>query len=150
VVKKARRVNASFVRLRKKLRHQSEGFAISRGLMSNTSWPTRERTVSGSSTHGMRTAVSKVLQAAVDWNLLEQNPARGIHIGDRAPKTERLYLNPKEVGRFLAIRISKQLSMSTRTQFLKRNGVRSTKSLRFCSLMFTRLQPIQKIRRSTD
>ena len=50
----------------------------------------------------MRTEISKVMQAAVDWNLLEQNPARGIRIGDRAPKTERLYLNPKEVGRLLA------------------------------------------------
>jgi len=50
----------------------------------------------------MRTAISKVLQAAVDWSLLEQNPARGICIGDRAPKTERLYLNPKEVGQLLA------------------------------------------------
>jgi len=53
-------------------------------------------------TPAVRTAISKVLQAAVDWNLLEQNPARGICIGDRAPKTERLYLNPKEVGRLLA------------------------------------------------
>jgi len=49
----------------------------------------------------MRTAISKVLQAAVDWSLLEQNPARGIRIGDRAPKTERPYLNPKEVARLL-------------------------------------------------
>jgi hypothetical protein len=40
----------------------------------------------------------KVLQAAVDWNLLEQNPARGIRIGDRTPKKERLYLNPREAG----------------------------------------------------
>ena len=61
----------------------------------------RKNGFSGSSAHGMRTAISKVLQAAVDWNLLEQNPARGIRIGDRAPKTERLYLNPKEVGRLL-------------------------------------------------
>ena len=61
-----------------------------------------EARFSGSSTHGMRTAISKVLQAAVDWNLLEQNPARGICIGDRAPKAERLYLNPREVGRLLA------------------------------------------------
>lgn len=61
----------------------------------------RKHGFSGSSTHGMRTAISKVMQAAVDWNLLEQNPARGIRIGDRAPKTERLYLNPKEVGRLL-------------------------------------------------
>jgi len=62
----------------------------------------RKNGFSGSSAHGMRTAISKVMQAAVDWNLLEQNPARGIRIGDRAPKTERLYLNPKEVGRLLA------------------------------------------------
>ena len=62
----------------------------------------RKNGFSGSSTHGMRTAISKVLQAAVDWSLLEQNPARGICIGDRAPKTERLYLNPKEVGQLLA------------------------------------------------
>jgi integrase len=62
----------------------------------------RKHGFSGSSTHGMRTAISKVMQAAVDWNLLEQNPAKGICIGDRAPKTERLYLNPKEVGRLLA------------------------------------------------
>jgi integrase len=62
----------------------------------------RKNGFSGSSTHGIRTAISKVLQAAVDWNLLEQNPARGIRIGDRAPKTERLYLNPNEVGRLLA------------------------------------------------
>jgi integrase len=61
----------------------------------------RKHGFSGSSTHGMRTAISKVLQAAVDWNLLEQNPARGIRIGDRTPKTERLYLNPKEVGQLL-------------------------------------------------
>jgi len=61
----------------------------------------RKQGFSGSSAHGMRTTISKVLQAAVDWNLLEQNPARGIRIGDRAPKTERLYLNPKEVGRLL-------------------------------------------------
>ncbi len=57
---------------------------------------------SGSSAHGMRTAISKVLQTAVDWNLLEQNPARGIRVGDRAPKAERLYLNPTEVVRLLA------------------------------------------------
>jgi integrase len=62
----------------------------------------RKNGLSGSSTHGMRTAISKVLQAAVDWDLLEQNPARGIRIGDRAPKTERPYLNPKDVGRLLA------------------------------------------------
>ena len=62
----------------------------------------RRQGLSGSSVHGMRTTLSKVLQAAVEWNLLEQNPARGIRLGDRAPKTERLYLTPPEVLRLLA------------------------------------------------
>ena len=61
----------------------------------------RKGGLSGSSVHGMRTALSKLLQAAVDWNLLEQNPARGIRIGDRTPETERLYLNSLEVQRLL-------------------------------------------------
>ena len=61
----------------------------------------RQQGFSGSSAHGMRTALSKVLQAAVDWNLLEQNPARGIRIGDRTPMTERVFLNPKEVTKLL-------------------------------------------------
>ncbi len=58
--------------------------------------------LSGSTVHGIRTALGKVLQSAVDWGFLEQNPARGIRIGDRQPKTERLYLNPSEVRRLLA------------------------------------------------
>ncbi len=57
--------------------------------------------LSGSSIHGMRTALSKVLQAAVEWNLLEQNPARCLHIGDRTPRTERLYLDASEVRSLL-------------------------------------------------
>ena len=61
----------------------------------------RKQGLSGSSVHGIRTALGKVLQAAVDWNLLEQNPTRGIRMGDRTPKTERLYLCPQEVLRLL-------------------------------------------------
>ena len=61
----------------------------------------RNSGLSGSSVHGMRTALSKVLQAAVDWNFIELNPARGIRIGDRGPKTERLYLNSSEALRLL-------------------------------------------------
>src|SRR4029077_12010610 len=61
----------------------------------------RDSGLSGSSVHGLRTALSKVLQAAVDWNFLELNPARGIRIGDRRPKTETLYLNSSEVLRLL-------------------------------------------------
>lgn len=62
----------------------------------------RKQGLSGSSVHGIRTALGKVLQAAVDWNLLEQNPARGIRLGDRAPKAERLYLTPAEVQRLVS------------------------------------------------
>jgi len=62
----------------------------------------RKQGLSGSSVHGIRTALGKVLQAAVDWNLLEQNPTRGIHLGDRTPKTERLHLTPPEVLRLVS------------------------------------------------
>ena len=58
----------------------------------------RKQGFSGSSVHGMRTALGKVLQAAVDWNYLEQNPARGIRLGDRAPLQERVYLMPEQLS----------------------------------------------------
>ncbi len=58
----------------------------------------RKQGLSGSSVHGMRTALGKVLQAAVDWNYLEQNPARGIRLGDRAPLQERVYLMPQQLS----------------------------------------------------
>jgi integrase len=62
----------------------------------------RKQGFSGSSVHGMRTALGKVLQAAVDWNLLEENPTRVIHLGDRMPKTQRLYLTPPQMVRLLS------------------------------------------------
>jgi integrase len=49
----------------------------------------------------MRTALGKVLQAAVDWNYLEQNTARGIRLGDRAPAKERAYLLPEQLSPLL-------------------------------------------------
>jgi integrase len=61
----------------------------------------RKQGFSGSSVHGMRTALGKVLQAAVDWNYLEQNPARGIRLGDRAPAKERTYLLPEQLSPLL-------------------------------------------------
>jgi integrase len=57
--------------------------------------------LSGSSVHGIRTALGKILQVAVEWGYLEQNVARGIRLGDRSPKTERLYLTPPEVSRLV-------------------------------------------------
>ena len=58
----------------------------------------RKQGFSGSSVHGIRTALGKVLQAAVDWNYLEHNSARGIRLGDRTPVQERVYLMPKQVS----------------------------------------------------
>jgi len=61
----------------------------------------RRSGLSGSSVHGIRTALGKILQVAVDWGYLEQNVARGIRLGDRSPKTERLYLAAPEVSRLV-------------------------------------------------
>jgi integrase len=55
----------------------------------------------GSTVHSMRTTLSKVLQSAVDWDYLEQNPARGIRIGDRAPVLERKFLDPEQIRQLL-------------------------------------------------
>jgi integrase len=63
----------------------------------------RKQGYSGSSIHGMRTALAKVLQSAVDWGYLEQNSARGVNVGNREPKNERLYLSPDEVRRLVAV-----------------------------------------------
>ena len=62
----------------------------------------KRRGYSGSSIHGMRTALGKVLQSAVDWGYTEQNAARGINIGSREPKTERLYLSARESVKLIA------------------------------------------------
>ena len=62
----------------------------------------RRQGFSGSSVHGMRTALGKVLQAAVDWNYLEHNAARGIRLGDRTPVQEQKYLMPEQVSPLLS------------------------------------------------
>lgn len=61
----------------------------------------RKLGLSGSSVHGIRTALRKVLQAAVDWDYLEENSARGIRLGDRAPLQERAYLLPDQLSPLL-------------------------------------------------
>jgi integrase len=50
----------------------------------------------------MRTTLSKVFQAAVDWGYLELNAARGIRIGNREPEGERLYLTASETTKLIA------------------------------------------------
>ncbi|MGH9494860.1 MAG: tyrosine-type recombinase/integrase [Candidatus Sulfotelmatobacter sp.] len=52
---------------------------------------------SGAHVHGMRTTLSKVLQAAVEWGLLESNPARGCRIGHRESVKQRTYLTAEQV-----------------------------------------------------
>ena len=49
----------------------------------------------------MRTALGKVLQAAVDWDYLEENSARGIRLGDRTPVRERPHLLPDHISLLL-------------------------------------------------
>ena len=61
----------------------------------------RRTGLSGSTVHGIRTALSRVLQSAVDWGYIEQNPVRGIVLGNRAPIEERLYLSPTQVRTLL-------------------------------------------------
>jgi integrase len=62
----------------------------------------RKQGLSGSSVHGIRTALGKVLQAAVDWEYIEENPARGIRLGDRTPSQERVYLMPEQISPLLS------------------------------------------------
>jgi hypothetical protein len=40
-------------------------------------------------------------QAAVDWNYLEENLARGIRLGDRTPAKERMYPLPEQLSPLL-------------------------------------------------
>jgi integrase len=62
----------------------------------------RKQGLSGSSVHGIRTALGKVLQAAVDWDYLKENSARGICLGDRTPVQERAYLLPDQLAHLLS------------------------------------------------
>jgi integrase len=57
----------------------------------------RQQDYAGSTVHSMRTTLSKVLKSAVDWGYLDQNPARGIQIGDRTPVRERVFLMPQQI-----------------------------------------------------
>lgn len=54
------------------------------------------------SVHGMRTALSKLLQSAVEWNYLTANPARRLVVGDRHPKNERVFLTPTQVRKLIS------------------------------------------------
>jgi len=57
----------------------------------------RKAGLSGSTVHGIRTALSKLMQSAVEWDFIPANPARGLVVGDRHPLKERVRLSPEQV-----------------------------------------------------
>ena len=57
---------------------------------------------SGAYLHGIRSTLSKILQAAVDWGYLLENPARGCPVKSRTPVYERVYLSPAQLCRLAA------------------------------------------------
>jgi integrase len=56
---------------------------------------------SNSTVHGIRTTLAKVLDAAMEAGYFDQNPARGIKIGEREAKQERRFLTPAEIRTLL-------------------------------------------------
>lgn len=56
---------------------------------------------SGSTIHGIRVTLAKVLQTAVEHGYLERNPAHGIQIGDRASNKCRPCLQPGQIQALL-------------------------------------------------
>jgi len=56
----------------------------------------KEQGYSSSTLHGLRTTLSKILQQAVEWKYLEENVARGLRIGERVPKKNPRFLQPRE------------------------------------------------------
>lgn len=61
----------------------------------------RTHGLSPSAVHGLKNALSKVLQAAVDWGYLAENPVKGLRVGNREPVRERFYLLPGQVRELL-------------------------------------------------
>jgi integrase len=63
----------------------------------------RQQNYAGSTVHSMHTTLSKVMQSAVDWGYLGENPTRGIHIGDRRPVRDRVFLMPPQIRQLLDV-----------------------------------------------
>lgn len=61
----------------------------------------RQQGYSSSTLHGIRTTLSKVLTQAVTWRYLDENPTRGLSIGERAPKKEPTFLDPPDALRLI-------------------------------------------------
>jgi integrase len=61
----------------------------------------RQQGYSSSTLHGIRTTLSKILSQAVTWRYLDENPARGLSIGERVPKKEPTFLGPSDALRLI-------------------------------------------------
>ena len=61
----------------------------------------KQQGFSSSTLHGLRTTLSKILRQAVEWYYLEENPARGLRIGERVPKKSTAFLQPHEAQRLI-------------------------------------------------
>ena len=62
---------------------------------------TKRKGYSSSTVHSIRVTLAKVLQTAVECGYLENNPARGIQIGDREARKERRFLAPAQIQELL-------------------------------------------------
>lgn len=61
----------------------------------------RQQGFSSSTLHGLRTTLSKILGQAVTWRYMDENPARGLTIGERIPKKESAFLDPRDALRLI-------------------------------------------------
>lgn len=52
---------------------------------------------SGAHVHGMKTTLSKVMQTAVEWRFLNENPTRGCRVARQALAKQRIFLNAQQV-----------------------------------------------------
>lgn len=54
---------------------------------------------SGAHVHGMKTTLSKVMQTAVEWRFINENPTRGCHVARQALAKQRVFLDAQQVQR---------------------------------------------------
>lgn len=57
------------------------------------------RGYSGAHVHAMKTTLSKVMQAAVEWRFLHENPTRGCRVARHSLAKQRIFLDAQQVQR---------------------------------------------------
>lgn len=57
---------------------------------------------SGAHVHGMKTTLSKIMQTAVEWRFLTENPTRGCRVARQTLAKARTFLDPPQVQRLCA------------------------------------------------